>query len=124
VFLTNKGSAKKATTLSQIDNSCNFPVWCTKLVLFWFVVFILVDSRSKMEGLPAEIWVKIFGLLSPGQLARLCLVCTSWNQFINDPFLVCSHRTKSFPFPFLFMPIDPVMAGLSLTWVVVVMIVA
>jgi len=40
-----------------------------------------------MEGLPAEIWVKIFGLLSPGQLARLCLVCTSWNQFINDPFL-------------------------------------
>lgn len=78
----------KTKTLSKIDNSCNFPV--RPNLSFVLVCRFYLFGDQKMEGLPAEIWVKIFGLLTPGQLARLCLVCTSWNQFINDPFLVCS----------------------------------
>ena len=82
-------SAQKQKHYRKLTIRATFLCGAPNLSFVLVCRFYLFDDQ-KMEGLPAEIWVKIFGLLTPSQLARLCLVCTSWNQFINDPFLVCS----------------------------------
>jgi hypothetical protein len=89
VFGVGALSAQKQQHYRKLTIRATFLCGAPNLSFVLVCRFYLFDDQ-KMEGLPAEIWVKIFGLLSPGQLARLCLVCTSWNQFINDPFLVCS----------------------------------